>query len=156
MNAVVIQHDDFLVDDCQRQLVQASSSIPGAIVSFTGLVRDYAVVDDVKTNVVAIELEHYEGMTENLIETIIEQAKQRWSITASLVIHRVGYLKASEQIVYVGVASAHRGNAFKACEFIMDYLKTDATLWKKEFYAEGEYQWLGSKLSDSDAAKKWL
>ncbi len=156
MKSVTIQHDDFLVDDCQRQLVQASASIPGAIVSFTGLVRDYAVVNEVKKNVTAIELEHYKGMTENLIDAIIVQVEQRWSITASLVIHRVGYLKASEQIVYVGVASAHRSDAFKACEFIMDYLKTDATLWKKEFYAEDEYQWLGSKQSDSDAAKKWL
>ncbi len=152
MHRVRIQVEDFDIAQNQNWLLKQCDKSPGAAVSFVGLVRDYTKEG---INVSAIELQHYAGMTEILIERIIEQAKRQWQIDSVLVIHRIGVLNASQQIVYVGVTSEHRGDAFKACEYIMDYLKTDATLWKKEFYSSGSSQWLDCKQSDKDAVNKW-
>jgi len=122
----------------------------GAIVSFIGQVRDFSDGETIKT----LTLEHYPGMTEKALESIEEQAKTRWDITDSLIIHRVGTLQPLEQIVFVAVSSAHRGEAFKACEFIMDFLKTQAPFWKKEATNSGE-RWVEAKLSDDAAQARW-
>jgi molybdopterin synthase catalytic subunit len=122
----------------------------GAVASFIGVVRDVN-----EGGVVAeMSLEHYPGMTEAAIEEIISQAKARWSILDALVIHRVGRLKPAEQIVLVVTASAHRGDAFAACEFIMDYLKTRAPFWKKEQTGSGA-RWVEARESDDIAAERW-
>lgn len=128
----------------------------GAVVTFVGRVRDLNLGNEVAT----LELQHYPGMTEKLIEEIIDQAKQRWPLERVRVIHRVGSLQPSSQIVFVGVASAHRKEAFAAAEFIMDYLKTQATFWKKESgrkkeSGEGSSEWLEMKTSDIEAAESW-
>jgi molybdopterin synthase catalytic subunit len=115
----------------------------GAVASFVGLVRD-----------VAMTLEHYPGMTERAIGKIVEEAKGRWQVMDCTVIHRYGELKPNDQIVLVAVASAHRGDAFAACEFIMDYLKTQAPFWKKEQAGEGA-RWVEAKASDDQAAERW-
>jgi molybdopterin synthase catalytic subunit len=99
-------------------------------------------------------LEHYPGMTEKALEDICREAHARWDILETLVIHRVGPLVPGERIVMVGVSSAHRGEAFQACEFIMDYLKTRAPFWKKEATSEGE-RWVVARASDDDAAQRW-
>jgi molybdopterin synthase catalytic subunit len=115
----------------------------GAVASFVGVVRD-----------VSMTLEHYAGMTEREIAKIVEQAKSRWKLMDATVIHRYGELKPTEQIVLVVVASAHRGDAFAACEFIMDYLKTRAPFWKKEHRAEGA-RWVEARSADDQAAERW-
>ena len=115
----------------------------GAIASFVGLVRD-----------VPMTLEHYAGMTEREIAKIVEEATGRWKVMDATVIHRYGELEPAEQIVLVAVASAHRGDAFAACEFIMDYLKTRAPFWKKE-HRDGGPQWVEAKTSDDEAAGRW-
>ena len=99
-------------------------------------------------------LEHYPGMTEKALEAIVAEAKPRWDIADVAVVHRVGELRPTDQIVLVGVASAHRGEAFAACEFIMDYLKTRAPFWKKEETADGA-RWVEARASDDDAAERW-
>jgi molybdopterin synthase catalytic subunit len=115
----------------------------GAIASFVGLVRD-----------VPMSLEHYPGMTEREIAKIVEEAGTRWKVIDATVIHRYGELKPTEQIVLVVVASAHRADAFAACEFIMDYLKTRAPFWKKEHRPEGT-RWVEARSSDDEAAERW-
>jgi molybdopterin synthase catalytic subunit len=115
----------------------------GAIASFVGQVRD-----------VAMTLEHYPGMTEKALAKIVEEAKGRWQIIDCTVIHRYGELKPMDPIVLVVVASSHRGDAFSACEFLMDYLKTRAPFWKKEETAEGA-RWVEAKGSDDEAAQRW-
>jgi len=138
---ISVQQEDF---DLGEE-VKAISRNPriGAVASFVGLVRD-----------VAMTLEHYPGMTERAIEKIVEEAKGRWQVMDCAVIHRYGALKPNDQIVLVAVASAHRGDAFAACEFIMDYLKTQAPFWKKEQTAEGA-RWVEAKDSDDKAAERW-
>ena len=126
----------------------ASAAGAGAVVSFTGLVRDSDGI------LQAMEIEHYPGMTEKALEDIVSQAKSRWDIFDALVIHRVGPLKPLEQIVLVAVTSAHRGEAFLACEFIIDYLKTLAPFWKKEQTPTGA-RWVDARVSDDEAMKKW-
>ena len=123
----------------------------GAVVSFIGQVRDLNDGDTVSQ----LTLEHYPGMTEKALESIVTQAQGRWDIYDAIVIHRVGTLQPSDQIVLVAVSSAHRGEAFKACEFIMDYLKTEAPFWKKEMTSSGEH-WVDAKLTDDDARKRWV
>jgi molybdopterin synthase catalytic subunit len=125
--------------------VKAISSNPriGAVAGFVGLVRD-----------VAMTLEHYPGMTERAIAKIVEEAKGRWQVMDCTVIHRYGALQPNDQIVMVAVASGHRGDAFAACEFIMDYLKTQAPFWKKEQTAEGA-RWVEAKATDDQAAERW-
>lgn len=115
----------------------------GAVASFVGVVRE-----------VPMTLEHYAGMTEREIAKIVEQAKSRWSVMDATVIHRYGELRPTDQIVLVVVASAHRGDAFAACEFIMDYLKTRAPFWKKEHRPEGA-RWVDARSSDDQAAERW-
>ncbi len=128
----------------------ANNQSVGAVVSFIGQVRDMNGGDNIQT----LTLEHYPGMTEKALEAIECEAKTRWDIIDSLIIHRVGSLKPQDQIVLVAVSSAHRGEAFKACEFIMDFLKTSAPFWKKEATNTGE-RWVEAKLSDDAAGKRW-
>ncbi|MTW11193.1 molybdopterin synthase catalytic subunit MoaE [Pseudoduganella eburnea] len=149
MNEVRIQTQDF---DLSREMAQlrAGNAKVGAIVNFVGTVRDL----NEGASVAEMELEHYPGMTEQSIQAIIDQAKQRWPIYGALVIHRVGPLEPMDQIVLVAVTSPHRGEAFSACEFIIDYLKTEAPFWKKEQTPEGA-RWVDARTSDDDALKKW-
>ena len=128
----------------------AKNNNTGALVSFVGQVRDINDGDSIKT----LTLEHYPAMTEKALEAIEAEAKTRWDVIDTLIIHRVGTLKPTDQIVLVAVTSAHRGEAFKACEFIMDYLKTSAPFWKKETTSQGE-RWVDAKLSDDAAKARW-
>ena len=146
---VLVQTQDFDVGLLLNQLRLANPSA-GALVSFVGQVRDINDGDSVNTLI----LEHYPGMTESALSAIEMEASARWDIIDSLIIHRVGTLKPLEQIVLVAVLSAHRTEAFKACEFIMDYLKTQAPFWKKEITPTGE-RWLDAKLSDDAAVLRW-
>ncbi|MCX2981200.1 molybdopterin synthase catalytic subunit MoaE [Halieaceae bacterium IMCC14734] len=145
---VSIQTQDFDVAQLQREL--GSLDTTGAIASFTGLVRS----NNADRQVAVMELEHYPGMTERSIEKIMAEASQRWQLQAIRVVHRVGALRPGEQIVYVGVASGHRGDAFAACEFVMDYLKTRAPFWKKELTSAGEH-WVEERTSDQHSAQRW-
>lgn len=146
---ISVQRQDFNLQQETELLRQESGSV-GAIVTFTGLVRDF----DHDTTIASLFLEHYPGMTEASLEQISVQACTRWKIINSTIIHRVGELHASEQIVFVGVSSQHRQDAFAACEFIMDYLKTQAPFWKKSRDEKGEH-WLEAKCSDTAALDKW-
>ena len=122
----------------------------GAIASFVGVVRDLNEGADVAE----MTLEHYPGMTEKALEKIVGETRARWDIYDALVVHRVGTLKPTDQIVLVVVASAHRGEAFQACEFLMDYLKTRAPFWKKEKTPEGA-RWVDARTADDAAADRW-
>jgi len=139
---IAVQREDFELGAEVRKLSRQSRSI-GAVASFVGVVRE-----------VPMTLEHYPGMTERAIEKIVEDAKGRWQVMDCTVIHRYGALRPGDQIVMVAVASAHRGDAFAACEFIMDYLKTQAPFWKKEQTARGS-RWVEAKASDDQAAERW-
>ncbi len=130
--------------------LRAGDARVGALASFLGLVRD---LND-GASVSEMTLEHYPGMTEKALEAIVAEAKGRWDIYDALVIHRVGPLKPCDQIVLVGVTSAHRGEAFAACEFIMDYLKTRAPFWKKEATPDGG-RWVDARETDDSAASRW-
>jgi molybdopterin synthase catalytic subunit len=147
---VEIGEADFDVGLECRQLAAISAS-SGAIAQFVGVMRDHNQGD----SVVTMELEHYPGMTENSIARIIDRAAERWPLLAATVIHRVGVLRPCEQIVFVGVCSPHRHDAFQACEFVMDYLKTEAPFWKKEYTVNGQARWLDARSSDSDALARW-
>jgi molybdopterin synthase catalytic subunit len=138
---ISVQRDDFDLG-AEVRTISANSKI-GAVASFIGLVRD-----------VRMTLEHYPGMTENAIRKIVEEAAGRWQVMDCTVIHRYGELEPNDQIVLVAVASAHRGDAFAACEFIMDYLKTRAPFWKKEHRGAGA-TWVEAKAADDDAADRW-
>ncbi len=146
---VRIQSGDFDVSAEIDALRRGNPKI-GAVASFVGVVRD---VND-GNSVAEMTLEHYPGMTEKAIEEIIVQAKGRWKVLDALVIHRVGTLKPADQIVLVIVTSGHRGDAFAACEFIMDYLKTRAPFWKKEQTREGA-RWVEARATDDLAAERW-
>jgi molybdopterin synthase catalytic subunit len=122
----------------------------GAVASFVGTVRD---VND-GASVAAMTLEHYPGMTERALAAIVDEAKARFDIVDALVVHRVGRLAPGDAIVLVAVTGAHRGDAFAACEFVMDYLKTRAPFWKKEATAQGE-RWVEARASDAAAAERW-
>jgi molybdopterin synthase catalytic subunit len=147
--AVVVEEADFDVQQQQRWLTEVGPHV-GAVVSFVGLVRDI----NHDKGVSAMTLEHYPGMTEQTITDICQQAANRWMLHSISVIHRVGDLLPSDQIVYVGVSSRHRGMAFEACEFIMDFLKTDAPFWKKEQTPDGA-SWVDARESDSCARQRW-
>jgi len=146
---VRVQAGDF---DAGAEIAALRRADPGigAIASFIGLVRDVNEGDAVA----GMTLEHYPGMTEKALADIVGEAGRRWDIIDALVIHRVGELKPLDQIVLVAVAGAHRGEAFAACEFIMDYLKTRAPFWKKEQTAEGA-RWVEARASDDAAAGRW-
>ena len=146
---VRIQTADFDVSAEIAALRRGNPRI-GAVASFVGLVRD----TNEGGTVAEMALEHYPGMTEKAIEEIMVQAQARWSVLDALVIHRVGKLRPTDQIVLVVVASAHRGDAFAACEFIMDYLKTRAPFWKKEQTGSGA-RWVEARESDDIAAERW-
>ncbi|WFB49031.1 molybdopterin synthase catalytic subunit MoaE [Vibrio coralliilyticus] len=148
MEQVSVQFEDFSVGAEYEALAQGTAS--GAVVTFVGKVRDMNLGD----NVTGLSLEHYPGMTEKALGEICQQAEQRWPLLDVRVIHRVGDLDIGDQIVFVGVSSAHRGAAFEACEFIMDYLKTKAPFWKKERTTE-ETRWVESRESDAKAAERW-
>ena len=122
----------------------------GAVVSFVGQVRDINEGSEVG----ALTLEHYPGMTEKALQAIVDQARERWDIFDALIVHRVGTLQPTDQIVLVVVSGAHRGEAFAACEFIMDYLKTEAPFWKKEQTPTGS-RWVEAKTSDDHARDRW-
>lgn len=146
---VRVQVEDFDVA-AELKALRVDRADVGAVVNFIGLVRDINDGDAIQT----LTLEYYPGMTERALEKIANEAQSRWDIQDSLIIHRVGTLKPQDQIVLVAVTSAHRGEAFKACEFMMDFLKTEAPFWKKEATSKGE-RWVDAKLSDDDAQARW-
>jgi molybdopterin synthase catalytic subunit len=149
MSRVSIQTQDFDLS-AEVARLRAGDGGVGAVASFVGTVRER---NDGQT-VCTMELEHYPGMTEAAIEAMIDQALARFDIRAARVVHRVGLLQAGEQIVLVAVSSAHRGQAFQACEFLMDYLKTQAPFWKKETTPEGAH-WVDARVADDQALARW-
>ncbi len=148
---VSIQTQDFDLSEEVARL-RAGEKRVGAVCSFVGTVRDRNGVSD--SSVQSMELEHYPGMTEKSIEAMIDEAHTRFDILGARVVHRVGLLEPLDQIVLVAVTSAHRGESFKACEFLMDYLKTQAPFWKKEATPEGAH-WVDARVSDDDALARW-
>ena len=147
--SVRIQTEDF-DPGAEIAAVHADNPAVGAVAAFVGLVRDV----NEQRGVSRMALEHYPGMTERAIEAIVEEARGRWRIDDVRVVHRVGPLAPTDRIVLVAVASAHRGDAFAACEFVMDFLKTRAPIWKKESTPAGEH-WVEARASDDEAASRW-
>jgi molybdopterin synthase catalytic subunit len=146
---VRVQTEDFDIG-AEIAAIRKGNPAIGGIASFVGVVRDVNEGEAVSD----MTLEHYPGMTERSIEQIISQARSRWQVIDACVVHRVGLLKPTDQIVLVIVASSHRGDAFAACEFIMDYLKTQAPFWKKEQTREGP-RWVDARTADDLAAERW-
>ncbi|MEP7205759.1 MAG: molybdopterin synthase catalytic subunit MoaE [Casimicrobiaceae bacterium] len=146
---VRVQIEDFDIGK-EAAALRAGDARVGAVALFVGTVRDVNAARAVRT----MTLEHYPGMTEKALQGIVEEAKARWDVYEALVVHRVGTLRPEDQIVLVAVTSAHRGEAFAACEFIMDYLKTRAPFWKKETTSEGT-RWVEARASDEVAAQRW-
>ena len=146
---VRVQHHDFDVGS-ELAALRGTDARIGAIASFVGLARD---VNDGR-EVIEITLEHYPGMTERALEAIVEQARARWNIVDALIVHRIGTMTPTAQIVLVAVASMHRSEAFEACRFLIDYLKTDAPFWKKERTPEGSH-WVEARASDERARAGW-
>ncbi|MBV0931773.1 molybdopterin synthase catalytic subunit MoaE [Marinobacterium weihaiense] len=150
MNDLIrVQVEDFNPGQYQEWLREGGVEA-GAIVTFTGLVRD-----QLQGALEGLYLEHYPGMTERALADIVRQARRRWPLGRVLVCHRIGWLQPGDNIVFVGVASAHRAEAFEAAAFLMDYLKRDAPFWKKE-RIRGDEQWVEQKDTDLQAAKRWL
>jgi len=147
--SVLIQTEDFDLTQ-EVQALRSGKADIGAVCVFVGTVRDRNDGDDVST----LELEHYPGMTEKSIELMLNDARQRFDIISAKVIHRVGILNPLDQIVLVAVTSAHRGESFQACEFLMDHLKTQAPFWKKETGPHGSH-WVDARISDDQALAKW-
>ena len=145
---ILVQKEDFDLDAEVRELRKNSSV--GAVVTFLGTVRDLNDGKDVS----GMTLEYYPGMTEKALTKIAKQALERWDIEDVTVIHRVGELRVTDQIVLVGVSGKHRGEAFDGCEFVIDYLKTEAPFWKKETLPEGE-RWVEARDSDETAKERW-
>ncbi len=145
---VSVQTEDFDIGRILAELTEGRSDI-GALVTFTGLVRGMP-----DGGLQAMELEHYPAMTEKALREIEAEARKRWNLSASLIIHRIGRLKPGEQIMMVATGSAHRKDAFEAAEFLMDYLKSRAPFWKKEHTAEGA-DWVDARESDEDALNRW-
>jgi molybdopterin synthase catalytic subunit len=150
MIEVRVQAEDFDLG-VEVARLRAGDARVGGVVTFVGTVRD---MND-GAQVAAMELEHYPGMTERALQDIVGQARERWPLFGALVIHRVGPLLPREQIVLVAVSAAHRGEAFAACEFIIDYLKTDAPFWKKEATPQGA-RWVDARVTDDTAKAKWV
>jgi molybdopterin synthase catalytic subunit len=147
-----VQREDFDVG-AELDALSAGNSNVGGVTSFTGLVRD--IVGESQSSGGAMTLEHYPGMTEKMLAEIDAEAQSRWPLEASLIIHRYGRLEPGDRIVLVAAASAHRGAAFEACEFLIDWLKTKAPFWKLEETADGEAAWVEARDSDDDAAQRW-
>lgn len=150
MNQIKIQTEPFDFAAVQEALRSSNPSI-GAIVSFLGQMRDINEGNEVNN----MTLEHYPGMTEKALEAIVKEADERWDLLGIQVIHRVGKLLPKDPIVLVAVASTHRGEAFQACEFIIDYLKNRAPFWKKECTAKGEH-WVDTRHTDKEAEQRWF
>ncbi len=148
-HSVLIQTADFDLGHEVAQL-RAGDTRVGAVCVFVGTVRDRNEGDAVAS----LELEHYPGMTEKAIEAMVLEAQNRFDIYASRIIHRIGLMHPTDQIVLVAVTSAHRGQSFQACEFLMDYLKTQAPFWKKEVTPQGE-RWVDARVSDDQALRRW-
>lgn len=148
--AVLVQAEDFDVGAEIDALTKGRSSI-GGVASFIGMVRDSAGGEAIRS----MTLEHYPGMTERMLAEIEADANRRWDLDASLIIHRYGHLQPGDRIVLVVTASAHRQAAFDACQFLMDWLKTQAPFWKKE-ETPTEDRWVEARSSDDDAAKRWI
>ena len=150
---VRIQAEDF---DAGREIaaLREGDGGVGAIAAFIGTVRDRSAGSDA-ADTTRMELEHYPGMTERAIEAMIDAAQARFDIRAVRVIHRVGALMPQDQIVIVVVSSAHRGEAFAACQFLMDYLKTQAPFWKKEHRPDGTAEWVDARVTDDAALERW-
>ena len=146
---IKIQNEDFDVSKETQKLHERES---GAVVNFIGLVREHTEHNG--EQIISMTLEHYPGMTESEIDKIVQKSIKKWELTGITVIHRVGKLFVSDQIVFVGVASKHRQNAFDACNFIMDWLKTKAPFWKIE-ESKSEKRWVEYRQSDEDAIYKW-
>ena len=146
---ISIQVADFDVGEEYKALISHDTAA-GAVVTFVGRVRDM----NLSRNVLGLHLEHYPGMTEKSLQAIADEAKTRWNILRCKIIHRVGDLQLGDNIVFVGVSSAHREDAFHAAEFLMDYLKTRAPFWKKEFTEQGSV-WVESQEKDAQAVKRW-
>ena len=146
---VRVQHEPFDLG-AEVDRLRAADPKVGAVAAFVGVVRD---LND-GANVASMTLEHYPGMTERALEAIVEQSKQRWDVYEVLIVHRIGTLRPTDPIVLVVVTSAHRGEAFAACEFVMDYLKTDAPFWKKEA-TPGGGRWVDARESDDAARARW-
>jgi len=158
MDRVRIQTEDFDLG-AEVAALRAGDARVGAVCSFVGTVRDrHANLERATTvqqgEVQSLELEHYPGMTEKAIEAMIDAALTRFDIYAARVVHRVGLMRPQDQIVLVAVSSAHRGESFKACEFLMDYLKTQAPFWKKEVTPEGA-RWVDARVADDEALARW-
>ena len=149
LSEVSIQREDFSLAD-EVALLEENNSDDGAVVTFTGRVRNRNDGFDV----VGLTLEHYPGMTEKSIEAMIDEAHRRFDILAARVVHRIGVLLPQDPVVLVLVASAHRGESFKACEFLMDYLKTQAPFWKKEQTPDGAH-WVDARVTDDAALARW-
>jgi len=149
MNTIQVQTDPFDIAGIQETLRGANPKI-GAVVTFLGQMRDFNDGDDVTT----MTLEHYPGMTEKALQAIVDEADERWALMGIHVVHRVGPLKPFDPIVLVAVASAHRGEAFQACEFVIDYLKTRAPFWKKETTDQGD-RWVDARHTDNQAEDRW-
>jgi len=152
LNTISVQEADFDVG-AEIEALSAGRADVGAVASFVGLVRADTLAGE-GDEVSAMTLEHYPGMTEKSLEAIVAEADGRWSLLGTRVIHRFGRLVPGERIVFVGVASSHRGDAFAACEFIMDYLKTRAPFWKKEDTPAGG-RWVDAREADDSAAARW-
>ena len=150
MNSYVsVQVEDFSV--AQEYEALSSGTDAGAVVTFIGKVRNMNLGD----HVTGLHLEHYPGMTEKSLNEICDEAKSRWPLLQLRLIHRIGDLDIGDQVVFVGVSSAHRSASFEACEFVMDYLKTKAPFWKKERTTDGT-RWIDSRDSDAKAAQRWV
>ncbi|ARP87841.1 molybdenum cofactor biosynthesis protein MoaE [Bordetella genomosp. 9] len=148
---VVVQEADFDAAALMAELRRRAGPAAGAIVTFTGYVRDFSPEEATET----LFLEHYPGMCERELEAIGVQAMSRWQVIDFVIAHRVGALSRNAQIVFVGAASAHRGDAFRACEYIIDALKTRAPFWKRETLASGRSFWVEQRQSDQDRTDSW-
>lgn len=146
---IQVQHEDFHVDALYKRLLQRNKT--GAVVMFVGLVRQFTDQPEAECR---FELEHYPGMTERNLQTIVDKAKLRWPLLDVCVMHRVGRLSVDDQIVFVGVSAAHRAEAFQACDYIMDYLKSRAAFWKKESHGT-DSQWVAANSNDEKSLERW-
>jgi molybdopterin synthase catalytic subunit len=154
MIRISVQQQVFDLSTEMARLTEGDAGI-GAVASFVGLVRDNNQVGEQAGGVSSMTLEHYPGMTEKALARIAEQAVKRWQLQAVSIIHRVGELHPADPIVLVLTASPHRHDAFDACQYVMDILKTEAPFWKKETLPDGSERWVDSRQSDSDAAGRW-
>jgi molybdopterin synthase catalytic subunit len=151
MSGVIRIQEDDLDALAEVAAVSVGDTRVGGVVSFIGLMRDLNQGDDITS----MTLEHYPGMTEKALRKIVDEALARWDLLGVRLVHRVGEVRPPDPIVVVAVAAAHRGEAFRACEFIIDYLKTRAPFWKRELKADGSQRWVDARCSDDEAAAGW-